>query len=158
MSIAAGGRIMTKTSDSSLIFPALGQVYAALDEWALSLLRFIAGFSMVMHGWVHISNDMAANAAYFSGEGYEPGLFWAWAVTLTELVGGICLAIGLLTRLAAVPIFLFLITAVTYHMKNGYYWNDGGFEYPLMWAVVTLVFLTRGGGRASVDNWLGKSF
>jgi putative oxidoreductase len=42
-------------------------------------------------------------------------------------------------------------------MKNGFYWNDGGLEYPLMWAVVTLVFLVKGGGKLSVDNLLGKS-
>jgi putative oxidoreductase len=79
-------------------------------------------------------------------------------VTFTELVGGICLAIGFLTRPVAVPIFLFLITAVSYHMKNGFYWDQAGFEYPLMWAAVVLVFLIKGGGRASVDSMLRKSF
>jgi putative oxidoreductase len=68
------------------------------------------------------------------------------------------LAAGFLTRLAAIPILLFLATAVSYHMKNGFYWNDGGFEYPLMWAVVTLVFLVKGGGKLSVDNLIGRSF
>lgn len=149
---------MTKPSDSALIFPALGQVYAAVDDWTLPLLRFLAGLSMAMHGLVHISSDMGANAAYFSSQGYEPGLFWAWAVTLTELVGGTFLALGFLTRLAAVPIFIFLITAVFYHMKNGFYWNEAGFEYPLMWAAVVLMFLVKGGGKASVDSLLKKNF
>ena len=143
---------------STLVFPQLGKIYAALDDWTLPLLRFIAGFNMAMHGWVHVNADMTETAAYFSGEGFEPGLLWAYAVTLTEFAGGILLAIGLLTRLAAIPIFLFLATAVSYHMKNGFFWNEGGFEYPLMWAVVTLVFLIKGGGRLSVDNLLGKSF
>jgi putative oxidoreductase len=143
---------------SSLVFPPLGKIYAALDDWTLPLLRFIAGFNMAMHGWVHVNADMTETAAYFSGEGFEPGLLWAYAVTLTEFAGGILLAVGLLTRLAAIPIFLFLATAVSYHMKNGFFWNEGGFEYPLMWAVVTLVFLIKGGGRLSVDNLLGKSF
>jgi putative oxidoreductase len=145
-------------SETALVFPPLGRVYAGLDAWVLPLLRVLAGVSMVMHGWVHISNDMADNAAYFAGEGYEPALFWAWAVTLTELVGGGLLAIGYLTRLAALPIFIFLLTAVFYHMRNGFYWNEGGFEYPLMWAVVTLVFIVKGGGRASVDALLRKTF
>jgi len=149
---------MAKQSNSALYFPVLGQIYAALDEWTLPLLRLLAGLSMAMHGWVHIRGDMAQTAAYFASEGYVPGLFWAWAVTLTEFVGGICLAIGFLTRLVAVPIFLFLITAVFYHMRNGFFWNEGGFEYPLMWAAVVLVFLVKGGGRASVDGLLRKNF
>jgi putative oxidoreductase len=143
---------------SSLVFPSLGKVYAALDDWTLPLLRFIAGFNMAMHGWVHVNADMAETAAYFSGEGFEPGLFWAYAVTLTEFAGGILLAAGFLTRIAAIPILLFLATAVSYHMKNGFYWDAGGFEYPLMWAVVTLVFLVKGGGKLSVDNLIGRSF
>ena len=143
---------------SSLVFPSLGKVYSALDDWTLPLLRFVAGFNMAMHGWVHVNADTAETAAYFSGEGYEPGLFWAYAVTLTEFAGGIMLAAGFLTRIAAIPILLFLATAVSYHMQNGFYWNDGGLEYPLMWAVVTLVFLVKGGGKLSIDHMLGKSF
>ena len=44
---------------SSLVFPSLGKVYAALDGWTLPLLRFVAGFNMAMHGWVHVNADMA---------------------------------------------------------------------------------------------------
>jgi putative oxidoreductase len=142
---------------SRLVFPSFGKVYAALDDWTLPLLRFVAGFNMAMHGWVHVNADTAETAAYFSGEGFEPGLFWAYAVTATEFAGGIMLAAGFLTRIAAIPIVLFLATAVSYHMQNGFYWNDGGFEYPLMWAVVTLVFLVKGGGKLSIDHMLGKS-
>lgn len=149
---------MNRYPASGLVFPSLGRLYVALNDWPLPLLRLVAGLNMAMHGWVHLNADMAETAAYFSGEGYEPGAFWAYAVTLTEFVGGILLATGFLTRLAAIPIFLFLAVAVTYHMKNGFYWDQGGFEYPLMWAVVTLVFLVKGGGKLSVDNLLGKSF
>jgi putative oxidoreductase len=76
---------------------------------------------------------------------------------LTEFVGGICLAIGLATRLVAIPIFIFLLTAVSYHSKNGFYWDRGGLEYPLMWAAVVLVFLVHGGGKASADHLIGRS-
>lgn len=149
--------LVDKPAEPTLLFPPFAPLYAALDPFVLPLLRVIAGLSMVMHGLVHIGNDMAENAAYFAGEGYEPALFWAWAVTLTELVGGGLLTVGFLTRLAAMPIFIFLVTAVFYHMENGFYWTELGFEYPLMWAGVTLVFVARGGGWLSVDAALGRS-
>ena len=149
---------MNKSSEAHLIIPQLGRIYQAIEPWTLPLLRFLAGFSLAMHGWIHVNANMNDTAAYFEGEGFVPGLFWAWAVTLTEFVGGICLAIGLATRLAAIPIFIFLLTAVKYHSKNGFYWDQAGFEYPLMWATVVLVFLIKGGGRASVDQLIGRGF
>lgn len=145
---------MAKSTETPLILLQLRRVYDALDPWTLPLLRIVSGMAMAMHGWVHVNADMNATAAYFEGEGFVPGVFWAWAVTLTEFVGGICLALGLATRIVAVPIFIFLLTAVFYHSKNGFYWDQGGFEYPLMWAVVVFIFLVKGGGKASVDALL----
>jgi putative oxidoreductase len=149
---------MDKSSETRLIIPQLGPIYQSVGPWTLPLLRFLAGLSMAMHGWIHVNANMNDTAAFFEGEGFSPGLFWAWAVTLTEFVGGICLAIGLATRVAAIPIFIFLLTAVRYHTKNGFYWDQGGFEYPLMWAAVVLVFLVKGGGKASVDQLIGRGF
>jgi putative oxidoreductase len=148
---------MRDFTETPLIFPQLRPLYDVLAEWSLPLLRVLAGLSMALHGWVHVNADMNQTAEFFASEGYTPGLFWAWAVTLTEFLGGVCLAVGFLTRLVAVPIVLFLLTAVTYHAKNGFYWDQGGFEYPLMWAAVVFVFFTRGGGRASIDSLIGRS-
>ena len=86
----------------------------------------------------------------------QPGYLWALLIALTELVGGLLLAVGFLTRPAALAIFLFLTTAMLHHLPTGFFWSQGGFEYPLPWAAVALAFTIRGGGRYSVDAILGR--
>ena len=74
-----------------------------------------------------------------------------------EFVCGICLALGLFTRLAAGPIIVFLIVAiVTYHWEFGFMWEKRGIEYPLFWAIVVFHFLVHGGGPYSLDARIGR--
>ena len=37
----------------------------------------------------------------------------------------------------------------------GFFWTDGGYEYPLLWGIVALSYVIRGGGRYSVDALIG---
>jgi putative oxidoreductase len=78
-------------------------------------------------------------------------------VGILEFVCGLCLALGLFTRLAAGPIIVFLIMAIaTYHLQYGYNWESRGIEYPLFWAIVVFHFLIRGGGPWSIDARIGR--
>jgi putative oxidoreductase len=138
-----------------LLVPALGTLYKSLAPFTEPAIRVVAGLSLVAHGYPKFLNP-GANAAFFEQAGFEPGLFWAIVVGLTETVGGLCLAAGFLTRLVAVPILVFLLTAITYHWQFGFYWNARGIEYPLFWSIVVLHFLVRGGGACSIDRRLGR--
>ena len=88
-------------------------------------------------------------------DGYRPGRFWAPAISLTQLVAGPMLALGLFTRLAACPIVIFLIVSNYERWRvGGYFWNKAGLEYTLMWTVAALYFLVHGGGMISLDQLL----
>jgi putative oxidoreductase len=139
-----------------LLVPALGRLYDAFTPCTEVAIRVFAGLALVAHGYPKLFVDPGPSAEWFEEIGYEPGLFWAYAVGIVEVAGGLCLAIGLLTRIAAVPILVFLATAITYHWQFGFYWNMRGFEYPLFWWLVVFHFLIRGGGAWSVDAWLGR--
>ena len=145
------------TTSSRLIVPAFGRLYRALAPVTEALIRVALGVSLFAHGYPKFS-ALAQNADFFEKAGFSPGMFWAVAVGLTEVIGGLCLASGLLTRLASVPILLFLLTAITYHWQFGFYWNQRGFEYPLIAALVTLHFLIHGGGYWSLDRRIGREF
>jgi putative oxidoreductase len=138
-----------------LLIPAFGAIYRTAAPVTEFLLRLVAGLSLVAHGYPKFL-ALSQTADYFETTGYSPGLFWAIAVGLTEVVGGLCLAAGFLTRLVSVPILIFLIAAIAYHSRFGFYWNLRGFEYPLFWSIVVFHFLIHGGGRWSVDHWLGR--
>ena len=146
---------MADISSSRLMVPALGGVYRAFAPWTELLIRLAAGLSLVPHGYPKLL-DPARSAQFFEKLNYRPGMMWALLVGLTEVVGGLMLAAGFLTRLACVPIFIFLVVAAIYHSQFGFVWNQRGFEYPLFWAIVVFHFLINGGGRYSVDAMLGR--
>ncbi len=144
------------SDEPRLLIPALGGLYSRLTPLTEPLIRLCAGLSMAVHGYVILFAARDANIAFFAQAGFHPAAFWTIAAGLTQFGGGLCLALGLLTRLAAVPVLVFLLVALKFHAPNGFLWNELGFEYPLFWAIVVLHFLVRGGGRWSVDHAFGR--
>ena len=139
-----------------LVIPGLGKIYARVAPFTEPLVRVVAGLSFVPHGYPKLFGNAEAMADWFEEHGFEPGLLWNYLVGTVEVFGGLCLALGLATRVVAVPILGFLATAVVYHSQFGFLWNLKGFEYPLFWSVVVLHFLVRGGGPYSVDAALRR--
>ena len=144
------------TREPRLLIPLLGPVYRALAPITEPLIRLVAGLSLAAHGQLILFGNLEAQAAFFEDAGFEPGRFFAIAVGLVQLIGGLCLALGLLTRLVAVPILGFLLTAITYHWQFGFYWDIRGIEYPLFWAIIVFHFLVHGGGPYSLDARIGR--
>jgi putative oxidoreductase len=101
------------------------------------------------------SHNLAELAQQLDKDGYLPGNVWAPAISVTQLVGGPLLALGLFTRLAAAPIVIFLLVSNVERWRvGGYFWNKTGLEYTLMWTLAALYFLVRGGGPISLDHLL----
>src|SRR5262245_17889180 len=75
-------------------------------------------------------------------------LLVAWG----ELLGGLAVAVGFLTRLAAAGLSVIMIGAiVTVHGKNGFSLQYGGFEYNFAILVICAALILIGPGRPSVD-------
>jgi putative oxidoreductase len=145
------------------MFPQLGGLYQAFGPWAEALLRIAVGLALVPHGLrmtfgffpttgQHL-RSLWMLADYLDKQGYRPGKILAPAISATQLVCGPLLALGLFTRLAAVPIALFLLVSNIERWRVGkYFWNQLGLEYTLMWTIATLYFLVHGGGAYSLDR------
>jgi putative oxidoreductase len=98
------------------VIPALEGVYRTFAPITEPLIRVIAGGSLAIHGFPILFGNTAAAAKFLESVGFEYALFWAYVVGVVELVCGLCLAAGFLTRLVAAPIIGFLLIAiVTYH-------------------------------------------
>lgn len=147
------------------VLPAPDAVSANLAPLIEALLRVIVGLALVPHGlrvtfgWFRNSGLPASNlkmlTAQLDRDGYRPGRLWAPLISLTELVAGPLLALGLFTRIAAVPVVIFLAVSCRERwVKGGWFWNTQGLEYTLMWTVAAAYFLARGGGMYSLDYWL----
>ena len=148
------------TGTPARILPFLSPLYDALRPLAVPAIRVATGLMAVPHGYVKLFGNpgVQGTAKAFAASGYEPALLLAYAVACVEFFGGILLAIGLLTRPAAASIAVFMFVATLHHWDKGFYWNKGGFEYPLLWTVLALAFVVRGGGNWSVDAKIGKEF
>ena len=143
--------------EQRLLVPALGSIYRSLAPFTEPLIRVVAGGSLAIHGFPILFGHTEQAAKFLESVGFENAIFWAYVVGFVEFVCGLCLAVGFLTRLVAIPIIGFLVVAIaTYHWQFGFAWENRGIEYPLFWAIVVFHFLVHGGGAWSVDALIGK--
>ena len=84
----------------------------------------------------------------------RPAWLWLAAAALSELVGGILLLLGLLTRVAAFLLACVMLTAIVgVHWRLGFF-LPRGFEYALTLLAMSIALMISGGGAASVDRAL----
>lgn len=129
---------------------------------ALLLLRIILGVVFIVHGGQKV-------LGWAGGPGLDgfvghmasmhmPAVF-GYLVAFGELLGGLGLLVGLLTRIAALgPVAAMAGAVLLVHLKNGFL-NEGakaGYEYPLTLLVVALAVMIAGPGRYSLDALLHR--
>jgi putative oxidoreductase len=124
---------------------------------ALTLLRIGVGAIFVAHGWQKLS-DIQGTIAGFAHQGIPNPTLMVDLAILGEFFGGLGLALGALTPLAALGPLLVMAGAIYFvHRENGLFGQNGGWEYPLTMLLVTLYFVTHGGGPLSVDALVTKN-
>jgi len=137
---------------------------ARLQSLSYPLVRVTAGLLLVPHGAQKLFGWFGgyglAGTGQFFGEtlGMEPGILFAFLAGFVEFFGGLALALGLFTRPAALAVAVLLGVALTVHVPNGFFWTSGGIEYPLMWALIAVAIVLRGGGDYSLDARLRLPF
>ena len=145
------------------IVPALGLIAGALSPLAEPMVRVTAGLLLMPHGSQKLFGWFGGYGVAGTGQFFATklGLPASLAVVagLIEFFGGLMLALGLLTRPVAALVFgLMAVAVVQVHLPVGFFWTDGGYEYPLFWAIVALSFVIRGGGAYSFDALIGREF
>lgn len=85
--------------------------------------------------------------------GFPAPDFFAWMAGLSEFVGGLLIAIGLLTRPSA--FFLTITMCVAAFIRHA---DDpfGGKEKALLFAAIAVMLIFTGAGRYSVDDKIDK--
>jgi putative oxidoreductase len=144
----------------------LSALYQTLLPFADALLRAAVGLALVPHGLRNTFGffpktgvralNLTALATQLDESGYRPGKLWAPAISLTQLVGGPLLALGLFTRPVAAVVLIFLLVSDVERWRVGrYFWNQLGLEYTLMWTIATFYILISGPGPYSLDRLFG---
>ncbi len=126
---------------------------------ALLMLRIAGGGFLLPHGLGKLLGwfggpglpGFAAELQQFGFPSVAPlPLLLALVQTLSGLV-------GLWTRASAALAALFIATTVLVAMPKGWFWMQGGMEYPLMWLLVLLAVAAAGGGAWSLDHLRRRS-
>jgi putative oxidoreductase len=122
--------------------------------------RVIVGIIMFAHGLQKLLGGPANFGGALEGMGVPLPVLMAFVVTLVEVVGGLLLIIGLLSRLSALLLTIDLVVAILLvKLSIGLIAPPGGpgagAELDLALIAGLLVVLFAGPGRLSVDHALG---
>jgi putative oxidoreductase len=130
-------------------------------DLALFVLRLVVGLLFAAHGaqklfGVFGGGGLVGTAEMFDGIGLRPGAIHARAAGTAEFMGGLLLAAGLFTPLAAAALIAVMTAAViTVHAPNGIWNTNRGYEYNLVLATVAFALAGIGAGAWSLDNAFG---
>ncbi|MEO6318202.1 MAG: DoxX family protein [Acidimicrobiales bacterium] len=124
---------------------------------ALLVLRCGLGAVMLAHGINHIygGGKIAGTGRWFETLGMKPGLVHAWLASITEVVGGVLLVLGLLTPFGGAAIIgVMLVAGITNHRGNGFFiFRPGeGWEYVLTLGLAGFATAVLGAGEWSLDH------
>ena len=125
------------------------------------LLRLAAGLTLAAHGSQKLFGwfggyGLNGTAGFMEQLGFLPGRRQATIAGLVELGGGLLLAAGCFTPVAAALVAaMMLVAAVSVHVQKGFFNTEGGFEYPLVLGTAGLSFAFTGPGAISLDGLFG---
>ena len=133
-------------------------------DFGILLLRSVVGLTMAAHGAQKLFGwfggpGLEKVAVGFEQLGFVPGRRHARLAGITEVGGGVLLALGLLTPMAgALFLALMLVAALSVHLKGGFFLTSGGYEYNLVLGTAGISLVFTGPGRFSLDALLGLPF
>jgi putative oxidoreductase len=123
-------------------------------DYAATLLRVTTGALFILHGGLKlVVFSPAGTAGFFESLGLPAPL--AYLTIAAELLGGLLLVAGVWTRWVSLALVPVLLGAAWFgHAANGFFFNapNGGWEYPVFWAVAMLALALLGDGVYALGN------
>jgi len=90
-------------------------------RWAILPVRLMVGFGFAAHGFAKLGRGPEHFAVILHALGVPAPVFAAWATSLLELAGGLCLIAGLAVVPLAGPLGVVMLTAMFgVHLRYGF--------------------------------------
>jgi len=129
-------------------------------DLGLLLLRLGTGGVLAAHGAQKLlgwfgGHGIEGTGQFMESVGYAPGKASATAAGLAEAGGGTLLALGLATPAAGAAAAGAMAGASAVHAPNGFFNQEGGFEYAATLGLAAAGLAVTGPGRLSLDHALG---
>jgi putative oxidoreductase len=130
----------------------------------------VIGYGFVVHGYAKLMRGPENFAVVLQVLNVPAPLFFAWATTITELIGGVCVLCGAFVAIASVPLSIVLLAALyTVHLPYGFFsvklvevsaggtkFGPVGYEHILLYLAGLISLAIKGGGPLSLDAWRRK--
>ncbi len=127
-------------------------------------LRVVIGLLFIGHGTQKLFGWFGGRGLQATAQGYEslhlqPTKLWAALAGLSEFLGGVGLALGLITPVAAALVIgVMLMAIIKVHLKNGVWNQNRGFEYPLVNLLVAAFIGLFGPGAFALERVMKLSY
>jgi putative oxidoreductase len=146
--------------------PLLRWITATDGTATQTMLRLTLVLALLPHGAQHLLGafggyGFGATVAWMSGPlGFPTAL--AVAGILLESIGPLLLLAGIGSRVIGLALAVFMATAGSTHLANGFFMNwlgnlpagQEGFEYHILAVTIAITIAVRGGGAYSMDRLL----
>ncbi|MBZ0203685.1 MAG: DoxX family protein [Ignavibacteria bacterium] len=132
------------------LLKSISEWFESHSDYAYSFIRIFLGCALLARGIILIANPDAITQ--LSG---MSDFYWSISYVITlHILGGFLLAIGLLSRLAALLQIPVLFGAVFFvHLKLGLFKVEQSFELSMLVLVLLVIIFFFGGGGYSLDNY-----
>lgn len=136
--------------------------------WAVLPLRPMIGFGFAAHGYAKLSRGPDGFATILTAIGVPQPHLMAWATSLLELAGGICVMAGAFVVPFTLPLSIVMLTAMFgVHFQYGFSsvrlkavtasgaeFGPVGYEINLLYVAGLVTLALAGSGRLSIDGFL----
>ena len=130
----------------------------------LLLLRLVTGLIFVGHGVQKLfglfgGHGLTGTSQMMTHLGLRPARWWAIVAALGEFIGGLLLAVGFITPVAALLVCGVMLVAIAkVHWSKGFWNSQGGYEYNLVLLAVAVAIGIMGAGQFSLDALFSLNF
>lgn len=113
----------------------------------------MAGVAFILHGMPKF-DDLLGTQGFFASVGIPADL--ALLIGLLEVIGGILLIVGLVTRVAAILFAVEMMCAILIVKAGNSFMGQGGFEVDLLLMSISISLAISGPGRLSIEKEIIK--
>jgi len=131
------------------------------SDFALLILQLGVGLTFAAHGAQKMFGwwggpGLAGWEGAMAHMGFHPARFFALVSAGVELFGGLMLAVGFLTPIAAAALVAQTVVIIgQVHWANGFFNSKSGFEFPLVLGLGAAAVGLGGPSAVSIDSALG---
>jgi putative oxidoreductase len=124
-----------------------------ISSFAPLPIRIMAGVAFILHGMPKF-DDLLGTQGFFASVGIPADL--ALLIGLLEVIGGILLIVGLVTRVAAILFAVEMMCAILIVKAGNSFMGQGGFEVDLLLMSISISLAISGPGRLSIEREIIK--